>query len=352
MSKAALTVLVAAKLHKNQLERHLELFEHIPEVRRVLVVRKEPLAKRLSKIENHPFRGGPRPLEAARMMSAINSLIKSEQVDWVLGFNPVPWGTVASLPAKWAGVSTCLSLIGKDYLQVQTPWGAPFLQAIRRADAVTVTGRKMLDGLVERGVERSKIHVLPHSVDIERFRPSSTPPRYDLVAVGQLIHRKRMDVTLDALALLRGRGRTLRFAILGAGEGEAKLRDQVRRLDLESQVEFLGYRDDVEEIVRSARIFCLVSEWEGVPFAMMEAMASGLVPVVTDVGTITDWIRDGENGRIVPVGDPSALADALDELLSHDGAELNRLADATKKDRNALGFEHGALVWRRVLGLS
>lgn len=349
MPKRGLTLLCAAKLHKNQLERHLELFEHLEEVERVLVVRNAPIPARLSKIENRPFGDGPRPLQAMRMLRAVSRVIQDEQVDWVIGWNPVPWGSLALLAAKRRHVRVCLSLIGMDYLQVQKPWGRPFLEAIRAADAVTVTGQKMTEGLVNRGVAQDKIHVLPHSVDIDRFAPSEDESKFDVLSVGQLISRKRMDVVLDALALLKQEGQVLRLGILGKGELEATLREKAQALGISGQVTFLGYRDDVEAVVASAKVFCLVSEWEGVPFAMMEAMAAGVPPIVTDVGTISDWVVEGKNGRIVPVGSSQALAQTLREVLLGEQPQRSALRAQLLQERGRLGFEQGAAVWRKIL---
>lgn len=344
-----LTLLCAAKLHENQLERHLELFEHVDEVKRVLVVRRGPLPTRLSKLENYNFEPSTRPQEALRLALRVRKLIADEGVDWVIGFNPVPWGSIALAAAKMARIRTCLSLIGMDYLQVQRPWGLPFLEAVRRADAVTVTGHKMREGLRSRGVSPKKIHILPHSVDVGRFSPREVEKKYDVLSVGQLIERKRMDVLIDAVAVLARNGLTLRVAVLGRGPLEDTLKERAFRKGVSEQVEFLGYRDDVEAVLSSAHSFCLASEWEGVPFAMMEAMAAGLVPVVTDVGTIADWVTTGENGLVVPVGDVAALSEALRRLFSNGGAELTRLRARLLSERDRLGFESGANVWREIL---
>lgn len=347
-----LTVLIAAKLHANQLERHLELFEYIEEVERVLVVRHAPAGERLSKVENQTFAPGGRPLEAVRMVKKVGSLLRSQEVDWVVGFNPVPWGSLAFAAARAARVPTCLSLIGMDFLQIQKLWGRPFLAAIRRADAVTVTGQRMVDGLVALGVEEKKIRVLPHSVDLARFTPQAGDKRYEVLSVGQLIGRKRMDVVLDAVSLARIRGRDLRVGILGRGPQEEALRRQAQALGVSDLVDFLGYRNDVEAVLGQARSFCLASEWEGVPFAMMEAMSAGLVPVVTDVGTIRDWIRPGENGHIVPVGDADALSRAWLSLFADGGAEFERLRSGVLAERDRLGFIAGTNVWRDIFGLT
>ncbi len=344
-----LTVLCAAKLHKNQLERHLELFESVPEVSKVVLVRREPLDGRLSKLENRSFLPGPRPIEMMRLSTGVLSAAREQPIDWVIGFNPVPWGTLACLAARTRGIKTCLSLIGMDYLQIQKPWGRPFLQMVRLADAVTVTGLGMKNGLAQLGVDERRIHILPHSVDLNRFAPGDGNYDFDIVAVGQLIRRKRLDVLLDAVSILKSRGQRVRVGILGRGPLENELRSRAEKRGIAPDVEFLGYRDDVESVLKRARVFCLVSEWEGVPFALMEAMATGLVPVMTRVGTIEDWVMPGRTGFLVPVGEPPALSEALSRALGPEGILIQK---TLLEERSMFGFAEGAAAWRRVFNLA
>ena len=218
----------------------------------------------------------------------------------------------------------------------------------------------MIRTLQKLGVAESKLNILPHSVDTDRFislpethdgSHASLPPCYDLLAVGQLIQRKRMDTLIEAVALCKAQGVVLSLAILGKGPLEAKLKQQAQNLGVTDSVSFLGYRDDVEDVVARARIFCLASEWEGVPFALMEAMSAGVVPVVTPVGTISDWVRDGENGVLTPVGDAPALASRLLSLRA-DGEQYNRLRLQLLEERQRLSFSAGTQVWRQIMGLT
>lgn len=343
-----LTILCAAKLHANQLERHLEVLERCPDVGRIVVVRSSPVPERLSKLENASFGNGSIPHGVLRMYQEINRVVDRTHVDWVIAFNPVPWGTVAQLAAHSRGLPTCLSVIGRDYEQLQTAWGWPFLKVLRRATCVTATGKKMADGLARMGIEQSRLHVLPHSVDLERFRPGSGSHVYDVISVGQLIARKRMDLLIEATKLLRDRGRRIKVGILGRGPEEARLRALVQTAGLEEQVTFLGYRDDVETLLRQARTFVLVSDGEGVPFALMEAMAVGVVPVVTPVGTIQDWVHADQNGIIVPRGDARTLADRLYGLLQPESAELGKMQKRLLEERSRLSFTAGIDVWTRI----
>jgi glycosyltransferase involved in cell wall biosynthesis len=93
---------------------------------------------------------------------------------------------------------------------------------------------------------------------------------------------------------------------------------------------FLGHRDDVPAVLAAADVFVLPSRSEASPNSVIEAMAAGLPVVATSVGGIPELVTDGRTGRLVPPGDPSALAQALVDLLDHPGhaAELGRAARA------------------------
>lgn len=342
-------LLCTAKLPAHQLERHLLLFEKWDQVQEIVVVRQEPLPPNLKKVRNVNFPAGSVALSALRMLREADLVLRHEKVDFTVGFNPVPWGSVSFAAALLRNVPACLSFIGLDFKRAMHPLAAPALRALNRARLVTVTGERMRRGLVERGVHADKIRILPHSVDTARFRPGDAEPDYDVISVGHLIRRKRMDVLVDAVAELKARGVEVRTAILGEGEERPRLEAQIKERGVEGLVTLLGFRHDVESVLRRARIFALVSEWEGVPFAMIEAICSGLVPIVTDVGTISDWVEHESNGHIVPVGDAPALARSIERLVQTPShyAELREKALGA---REALSLEAGVAFWRDALG--
>jgi glycosyltransferase involved in cell wall biosynthesis len=282
------------------------------------------------------------------MFRTVDSLLERERFDWVLGFNPVPWGAIGAAAAAKHRVPTSLSFIGLDFKQIMHPLALPLRLSVRHARVITVTGERMRRGLVARGVPESKIRVLPHAVNTERFAPGPAAPDLDLISVGQLIPRKRMDVVIDAIAELRDRGLSIRAGILGDGPLRAELSARIERRGVQHLVSLLGFRTDVENVLRRARIFALVSDWEGVPFAMIEALCTGLVPVVTDVGTIADWIEHGKNGHIVPVGDARALADSVERLL-RDREHFEQLRERALGVRTTLALPAAVDFWRHTL---
>lgn len=136
-----------------------------------------------------------------------------------------------------------------------------------------------------------------------------------ILFVGWVERSKGVFELIEAISGLERE--TFHLDIVGHGHAYNAVRRQVTESKLESHVTFSGWRkaDDLVEHYRKADIFVLPSWVEGLPNAMIEAMAAGLCVVVTPVGNILDVIRDGENGIVVPVQNPISLRNALENLI-------------------------------------
>ena len=136
-----------------------------------------------------------------------------------------------------------------------------------------------------------------------------------LLSVGELIARKNHTVVLEALAELKKAGKlnNIQYLICGRGVLEAELKEKAVSLGISDHVHFLGYRNDVSEICNAADLFVFMSLQEGLPVALMEAMACGLPVICSDIRGNTDLIESGKNGEIV--GNTAiAVADAIERL--------------------------------------
>ncbi|MFB7475986.1 glycosyltransferase [Kitasatospora sp. NPDC056184] len=132
--------------------------------------------------------------------------------------------------------------------------------------------------------------------------------------VGNLTPKKDQATLLAAHAALLGRRPDARLLLVGAGPLDARLRARAAELGVADSVVFAGSRADVPALLPALDVFTLSSRQEGLPVALMEAMTSGLPAVVTRVGGMPEVLDDGEQGFLVPPGDPAALAGAFDRL--------------------------------------
>lgn len=156
-----------------------------------------------------------------------------------------------------------------------------------------------------------------------RCGPRSNGPV--VLAIGRLTKEKGMDVLLRALPQVVKRFPGVRVRIAGDGDLRDRLMALSRRLGLDEYVAFLGFRRDVPELMAQADLMVMPSRWEGLPIALLEAVAAGLPVVASAVAGIPEVIADGETGWLVQPDDPEALAAAISEALL-DPAEARRRA--------------------------
>jgi glycosyltransferase involved in cell wall biosynthesis len=152
----------------------------------------------------------------------------------------------------------------------------------------------------------------------------------DALIVGvtsQLEEKKGHTLLLDALARLDTR--RLHLAVVGRGAHESALRRRVRALGLCEQVHFLGFSRDLPRLLRSFDFFALPSLSEGFPNTLVEAMATGLACIATDLACIPEILVHGQNGLLVRPGDPAELASALSALMA-DASLRRSLGEAAR----------------------
>lgn len=141
-----------------------------------------------------------------------------------------------------------------------------------------------------------------------------------IITVGELNANKNHIQVLEALSKLNKTN--FHYLIVGNGEDEQKLQKAVNELLLRDKVSFLGFRRDVPELLTASDVFILTSRREGLPKAVMEAMAVGLPIIATDVRGNRDLVKSGENGYLVPLGNAEQTAIAIERLI--DSEDLRR----------------------------
>ena len=159
-----------------------------------------------------------------------------------------------------------------------------------------------------------------HAGDVETIQQKRQelglqPEEVFLLSVGELSDRKNHVVVIEAMKQLVQRHSQLRYFICGQGEKKQELQQLIRKYHLEDHVKLLGFRTDVAELCQAADVFVFPSKQEGLPVALMEAMACGVPVVCSRIRGNTDLVKNGENGYLVNADQPEEYIQAIEKLL-------------------------------------
>ena len=188
-------------------------------------------------------------------------------------------------------------------------------------------------------IPRRKLTVIPNGVDLAEFEEKGErirknlrlPPDVPLiVTIGRLERQKGISFFLQAAREVLQEFPQARFLIVGKGPDEGKLISLARNLGIKKAVRFLGFRNDVPEVLAAADMFVLASLWEGMPNVVLEAMASGKPVVGTQVEGTEELVIPGETGLLVPPADAKALARNICRLIQESGL-ARRMGQAARK---------------------
>ncbi|HUG92726.1 MAG TPA: glycosyltransferase [Planctomycetaceae bacterium] len=229
-------------------------------------------------------------------------------------------------------------------------------RAYREADRVVAVSEGVRSAVSEyHGLPLERIATIYNFVDLERIDHLAAEAcgseltwaaagRFTIVAAGRLSEEKGFQYLLSAMDELvhrRGRAHVL-VRLLGNGPLEHTLRAFVERRGLAEHVRFEGFQPNPYVFFRSADLYCLPSVYEGMPNALVEAMACRVPVVAADCESgPREILAGGEHGRLVPPGDPQALADAIEDAMDHPAAWRGRIESARRRVEEAFSLPAG-----------
>lgn len=225
---------------------------------------------------------------------------------------------------------------------------------LRRAHTIIVLSQAMLDEARDMLPEK-QLALIPNGVDLDHFAPPSQTQRLRLrqrfglteatpvlVWVGRFVGQKRIENILHALALAKTQFPDLTLLLVGTTQFadhsvRLRLHQTANALQLGENVRFIKGTGDVRDYLHSGDVFVFPSEREGMPNAVLEAVACGLAVVASQIGGVTD-ILDEESAWLVPVGDVNALAQAISAAFNAPIERDKRAALAQEKVKKHFGL--------------
>ncbi|MGH8212208.1 MAG: glycosyltransferase [Rhodanobacteraceae bacterium] len=222
---------------------------------------------------------------------------------------------------------------------------------LRRFDKVCVVSSRMQEELQSAGFAADRICLVENGIDTDRFRPdiaSLSRSQWGIPADAfvfgsamRLSEEKNPLGLLDAFAVVAKQVPAAWLAIAGEGPLRAEIVARAERLGVRERVRLLGARDDVEHYYPMLDCFVLPSHYEGLPLALLEAMAAARPVVCTDVGQVSAVVS-GLPARLVPAGDVSALASAMQADMKENGRPRpgfrRRVCERYSSDRMAQAY--------------
>jgi glycosyltransferase involved in cell wall biosynthesis len=275
-----------------------------------------------------------------RVRTLMQKLVKSHRFDLVHQLNPVFTGISLSLVgsdlplvlgtyvARWPDDPDALTAHGRCGRMIAH--GRDLIAAAqqRRADALVLTTPAAWNRVLHPAAVRSRIHVIPHGLDIELFSPKlewdsletleAEQRSPSILFLANVVKRKGIFTLIEAFPAVTREFKECKLRIAGGGSELEAAKQRIAELGCADQVEFLGHKEraDAPELYRNCSVYCLPSYGEPYGTTVVEAMSCARSLVVTDCGALPHLVRE-QGGMRVPPGEPEALSRALAWLLRH-----------------------------------
>jgi glycosyltransferase involved in cell wall biosynthesis len=225
----------------------------------------------------------------------------------------------AAVVGRLLGIPVVGALRNDGLMEISAPGRVLGMLNLKAPRWIAANSKAGIANACRLGVAKHRLRFLPNAVDVSEFRAAETELRSPvrILTAGRLVDQKRQDRFVRLIHCLRS---TLALPVKGVLVGDGPNRDALKNLacDLrltEHDIEFCGSRKSMADVYGQADLFVLTSAWEGTPNVVLEAMASGVPVVSTDVGDVRELVHDGTTGFVVPADDEQELVVRVRQLV-------------------------------------
>ncbi len=212
----------------------------------------------------------------------------------------------------------------------------------------------------EHGIAPDKVTNIYNGIELDQYKPNFGPSdnfRKEFLAredelvvgsVGRLTYEKGHEFLLRSMPKVLESFPRTKFVLVGDGQLKLKLENLAKELEISQTCMFLGFRDDIPQVLSSFDVFVLPSIMEGHPIAILEAMAMAKPIVASDINGIREQIENRRTGLLVPPGDPQALAKAINQMLKDRNKARKMGIEARKRVDEMYDIKHQVALHEEV----
>ena len=287
--------------------------------------------------------------ELERLCKGI-STSKKEKIDFYIGIYLFLHGFWAFLLSKIFNKPLIQILPGSDVRYVIEK--QKFIFLLKYADYVITRGKITDNELKKLGVEKEKLYNIPNHFDFNSINYYNSEKVYDFIFIGSFVKVKRIDVLINAVAQIKDKLPDIKIALLGDGGLKEELKELIDNNGIRDNFELLGYQDDVNKYISQSKAFIMTSEYEGLPQAMIEALAHGIPCIMPRISNIPEVAKHNYNSLLVDPLDVDGFADAIYRMMTDD--ELyNKLKEGAENFRAEHEYEYSleniSRIWDEIL---
>jgi len=201
--------------------------------------------------------------------------------------------------------------------------------ALKKADLITCDGENAMEAIAKIGADTQKISLVSFGVDTQKFNIKQKDEKLKeklgmnnspiVISLRNLEPIYDIDSLIDSIPIVLKEVPEAKFIIAGRGSQETKLKELAKSLGVIENVNFVGWisHDELPKYLASSDLYVSTSLSDTISISLLEAMACGLAPIVTDVGDNRKWIENGKNGFVIPTKSPELLAEKTIYLLKN-----------------------------------
>lgn len=282
-----------------------------------------------------PFERSPIKKENVQAYKKLKTLINENKYDVIHCHTPIggALGRLAARNAKKNGTKVVYTAHGFHFFK-----GASYKHWLiyypvekwlsKYTDVLITINKEDYDAVINKKFKSEKVVLINGvGINLEKFQPQTEDKKillrekyeyssddFILMYAGELSYRKHQDLLIRVARKLKDRIPNLKILLAGNGDLEEQYIKQIENLNVNNQVELLGFRKDIDILMSLADVAVSSSRQEGLPVNVMEAMATGLPLVVTDCRGNRDLVKDNENGYVVGIDEVEQFADSVERL--------------------------------------
>ena len=228
-----------------------------------------------------------------------------------------------------------LSAVIKDRPLVVSTWGTDILvtpkknivykkitkYVLKKSDLVTTDSMFMSDEIFKLGCNRDKVITVPMGIELNEFNLNGREKKNKLfLSMRTLCDNSNIDIILEAFKMLHDEDNDVKLIITNSGDNKEKVLQLIEELKISNAVEYLGFvdRNKVSELLKKASFFISIPKSDSTSVTLLEAMACGSLPILSDIPANKEWVKDGKNGVIMNEFSAKSLFQVMKNILNDD----------------------------------